>query len=59
MKPTKEIDELILRLKMDAIDVLFNKDIFTNTLYDSIVIKRMRMDAPYMQLENFINSIKK
>ena len=58
IKPAKKMDELILRLKMDATDVLFNKDVFTNTLYDSIVIKRMRMDAPYTQLENFISNIK-
>lgn len=58
IKPAMEMDELILRLKMEAMDVLFNKDVFNNTLYDSIVIKRLRMDAPYAQLENFINNIK-
>ena len=59
IKPAKEMDELILRLKTDAMGLLFSKDIFSNTLYDSIVIKRMRMDAPYAKLENFVSNLKK
>ncbi len=47
INPEKDIGELILRFKMDAYDVLFNKEYFQNTLYDSIVAGRMRMDAPY------------
>ncbi|MDX1357879.1 MAG: hypothetical protein R3232_03510 [Clostridia bacterium] len=49
----KELGELLIRLKMDAADVLFNRNVFKNTVYDSIVARRIRMDAPYGLLENF------
>lgn len=47
------LKELVLKLKIDVSGILFNKKICSNTLYDSIVAGRMRMDAPYGILEEF------
>lgn len=51
----KPISELILRLKNDVLDILFNKEIFENTIYDSVFIGRIRIDAPYGFLFDFLN----
>lgn len=53
----KPLGELTLRLKSSAIDVLFNKEILSNTVYDSIVIRRMRMDSPYNDLADFADNL--
>jgi hypothetical protein len=47
------IDELMLRLKNDPFNVLFKKEMLKNTIYDSIVARRTRMDSPYDILDGF------
>ncbi len=53
----KSMKELIGPMRTDVTDVLFNKDIFDCTCYDSIVVNQMRIDVPSESLYNFLNSL--
>ena len=46
--------ELLPRFMDSAEKVLFNKKYFSSTLYDSVLLFRMRMDAPYDSFANFM-----
>lgn len=41
-------------LRKGAVEVLFNKEIFSNTFYDSIVVSRMRIDKEDEELKKMI-----
>lgn len=50
----KSMNELIGPIRNDVSDVLFNKDIFDCTCYDSIVVNQMRIDTPSAALDEFL-----
>lgn len=53
----RPISELILMVKSNIDDALFNKEVFCNTAYDSIVLQRMRMDSPYDDFAVFADTL--
>ena len=53
----KSMKELIGPIRSDVSDVLFNKNIFDCTCYDSIVVNQMRIDTPSEQLDDFLDSL--
>lgn len=53
----KSMNELIGPIRNDVSDVLFNKNIFDCTCYDSIVVNQMRVDTPSESLDAFLDSL--
>ena len=54
----KSLDGIFPLVKADPSKVLFNKNYFSSTLYDSTIFYRMRMDSPYEDLVKFLEKYK-
>ena len=59
LSKSMEYEELYEIFKKERSDMLFNKDIFSNTLYDSITYNRIRMDSPYDVISGLLEELKK
>ncbi len=53
----KPLDAVFNIIKHDASKALFSKEYFQLTMYDSIIFYRMRVDAPYEDLLNYIENL--
>lgn len=53
----KSLDEMLPVIKNDPSKLLFNKNYFSSTLYDSAIFYRMRIDYPYEDLAGFIENM--
>lgn len=52
------LEKVVALLRKGVEGVLFNKEVFERTFYDSIVVKRMRVDSEDKNLINLLNRLK-